>query len=242
MPETPRAASGTAVSPGLVKAALAVEKYALPWAYIFFALLRADALADHYDAWRWSADATFAPLVKDVLLILLMLFTAVALFFSRPPVAVPDRLDQMLIPIAMSYYFFLYGLVDHLPALLRANLIPAGMQSAAAIAGLAVSIAGYAVAIWALCHLGRSFAILVAARKVVTTGPYARVRHPIYLGYVIDLCGLLLASGSIAMLVLGTGFLVLLRLRARLEEEKLAGADAGYREYVARTGFLFPKF
>ncbi|MEO6784769.1 MAG: isoprenylcysteine carboxylmethyltransferase family protein, partial [Chthoniobacteraceae bacterium] len=240
--ETPRAASGTAVSPGLVKAALAVEKYALPWAYIFLALLRVDALVDHYDAWRWTADGAFAPLVKDALLILLMLFTAVALFFSRPPVAVPDKLDQVLIPIAMSYYFFLYGLVDRLPAALHANLIPPAMQGSAAFAGFAVSIAGYAIAIWALCHLGRSFAILVAVRKVVTTGPYARVRHPIYLGYVFDLCGLLLASGSVAMLALGAGFLALLRLRARLEEEKLAGADAGYREYVARTGFLFPRF
>lgn len=241
MPETHRAAPGTAMSPGLVNALLAVEKYVLPLAYVFFALARVDPLLDHYDAFHSVRDAAFALWVRDILLLLLMLFTAVALFFSRPPVAVPDRLEQVLIPIAMSYYFFLYGLVDLLPAILRVNLIPQGIQGMAALVGFVVSIAGYAFAIWALCHLGRSFAILVAVRKVVTSGPYARVRHPIYLGYLVDLCGLQLASGSLGMLLLGAGFVLLLIIRARLEEQKLAGSDDAYREYAARTGFLFPR-
>jgi protein-S-isoprenylcysteine O-methyltransferase Ste14 len=241
MPDPHRAASGTSLSPGLVNAALAVEKYVLPLAYVFFALARVDSLRDHFDAFHSVRDTAFALLVKDVLLMLLMAFTAVALFFSRPPVAVPDRLEQVLIPIAMSYYFFLYGLVDHMPAALGANLLPPEIQGTFALAGLIISIAGYAFAIWALCHLGRSFAILVAVRKVVITGPYAWVRHPIYLGYLIDLFGLQLACASLAMLGLGAGFVLLLVLRARLEEQKLAGADEAYREYAARTGFLFPR-
>jgi protein-S-isoprenylcysteine O-methyltransferase Ste14 len=241
MPETHRPAPGTAISPGLVNAMLAVEKYVLPLAYVFFALVRVDPLLDHYDAFHSVRDTAFALLVKDALIVMLMLFTAVALFFSRPPVAVPDRLEQVLIPIAMSYYFFLYGLVDRMPAVLRANLLPQDMQGMAALAGFIVSIVGYAIAIWALCHLGRSFAILVAVRKVVTSGPYARVRHPIYLGYLVDLCGLQLASGSLGMLLLGAGFVLLLVIRARLEEQKLAGADDAYRQYIARTGFLFPR-
>jgi protein-S-isoprenylcysteine O-methyltransferase Ste14 len=224
-----------------VNAALAVEKYALPLLSVFFALSRVDAIRDDYDAWHSVGAPAFAQMVKEILIILLMLFTAVALVFSRPPKAAPDRLNQVLIPIAMSYYFFLYGLVDYLPSALRVNLFPPGMQGALALAGIAASIVGYAFAIWALCHLKRSFAILVAARKLVTTGPYARVRHPIYLGYLMDLCGLLLASGSLAMLLLGAGYVQLLILRARLEEQKLADADETYRQYAARTGFLFPR-
>ncbi len=242
MPESPRPASGTKLSPRLVEMLLAVEKHVLPLAYVFLALVSVDPLLEHFETWRSVGGAAFAPVARDALLILLTLFTGVALFLSRPPVVVPDRLDQVLIPIAMSYYFLLYGFVNRLPEPLGTNLLPPAMQAPAAVAGLVVSIAGYAVAIWALCHLGRSFAVLVAVRKVVMTGPYARVRHPIYLGYVIDHCGLLLTSGSIAMLVLTAGFLTLLRLRARLEEQKLAEADEGYRAYVARTGFLFPRF
>jgi protein-S-isoprenylcysteine O-methyltransferase Ste14 len=241
MPETHRAAPGTAISPGAMNAMLAVEKYVLPLAYIYFVLVRVDPFLDHYDAFHSVRDVEFALLVRDVLLMLLMLFTAVALFFSRPPVAGPDRLEQVLIPIAMSYYFFLYGLVDYMPASLRVNLLPQGIQGVVALVGFIVSIAGYAFAIWALCHLGRSFALLVAVRKVVSSGPYARVRHPIYLGYLVDLCGLQLASGSLGMLLLGAGFVLLLVIRARLEEQKLAGADDAYRQYIARTGFLFPR-
>src|SRR5438874_779386 len=134
MPEPHRAESSTAISPWLVNALLAVEKYVLPLAYVFFTMYRVDALRDHYDACRSVRDTAFALLKKDALHMLLMLCTAVALLFIRPPVAVPDRLEQVLIPIAMSYYFFLYGLVDHLPAALRMNLFPPGIQGAAALA------------------------------------------------------------------------------------------------------------
>jgi len=241
MSDTPVTAPAASLSPGLVSAVLAVEKYVLPVAYLFLALVRMDPLLEHFDACHSLRDAAFPLLVKDVLILLLMLFAAGALFFSHPPVAVPDRFGEVLIPIAMSYYFSLYSLVDHMPAALGANLLPPGMRGACALAGLIVSIIGYTVAIWALCHLGRSFGILVAMRKVVVSGPYARSRHPIYFGYLIDLCGLQLACASLAMLALGAGFAFLLVLRARLEERKLAGADEGYRAYAARTGFLFPR-
>jgi protein-S-isoprenylcysteine O-methyltransferase Ste14 len=92
-----------------------------------------------------------------------------------------------------------------------------------------------------MVHLGRSFAVLVSVRKIVSSGPYAYVRHPIYLGYAIDLCGLLLATSSIAMFTLAAGWVLLLIIRARIEEEMLSEADEGYRQYVTRTNFLFPR-
>ena len=45
----------------------------------------------------------------------------------------------------------------------------------------------------------------------------------------------------VARLLLGAGFVLLLIVRARLEEQKLASADEAYRQYAARTGFLFPR-
>lgn len=53
--------------------------------------------------------------------------------------------------------------------------------------------------------------------------------------------GLLLTSFSPAMLLLGAGFITFLVIRARMEEEMLSATDAGYRESVARTGFLLPR-
>jgi protein-S-isoprenylcysteine O-methyltransferase Ste14 len=255
MPAPQLTTSDTPISAGFVKVALAIERYVLPWLYAFFAYQRFGAARSHYHAYQLlkryatvhpvdavSLSLAFASLSKDVLLFLLMVFTGVTLLVSRAPVALPDKLKHVLVPLAMSYYFFLYGAVDRLPITFRQSLLPPAFQGPAAVGGLILGAVGYSVAIWALFYLGRSFAILVSVRKVVSRGPYAYVRHPIYLGYAIELGGLLLANCSLGMLILGAGFVVFLVARARLEEEKLCEADEGYRSYVNRTGFLLPRF
>ena len=240
-------ASETQISPGVAKAALAIERYVVPWAYVYFAWQWVDVGLAHYAEYRKHAADPMAQsiavaLTRDLLRFLLTAFSGGMLLFSRTPRTPPDRLKHVTVPLVMSFYFPLYALVERLPAELRENLIPPEWQTAAALAGLLVSLLGYVIAIWALVHLGRSFAMLVSVRTVVSSGPYAYVRHPIYLGYVLELCGLLLASCSPGMLLFGVGFVGILVTRARIEEEALCAADAGYRETVARTGFLLPRF
>jgi protein-S-isoprenylcysteine O-methyltransferase Ste14 len=250
-----RTESDTPISPRFVKLAMAAERYVLPWFFAFLAYQRIGAIQRDYRSYRMLKEHSAylhandpvllniaaATLTKDILLALLMAFAGITLLFSRRPVALPDKLKHVLIPLAMSYYFLLYGIVDSLPALFRENLLPPRFQGSAAVGGLILGIIGHSVAIWAMVHLGRSFAVLVSVRKIVSSGPYAYVRHPIYLGYAIDLCGLLLATSSIAMLTLAAGWVVLLIIRARIEEEMLSEADEGYRQYVTRTSFLFPR-
>jgi protein-S-isoprenylcysteine O-methyltransferase Ste14 len=256
MTQTQHTASDTTISPRFAKVALTAEKYLLPWVYGVLAYRRLVMLLADYQNYRIikvlmasrsilpqvSQGAIYASTAKDLLLFLLMLFTGVTLLLSRAPISVPDKLKQIVVPLAMSYYFILYGIVDSLSAPLRESLIPISFQRQAALGGLVLSVIGYSIAIWALCHLGRSFAILASVRKVVSSGPYAYVRHPVYLGYAMDLCGLLLAYNSVAMLILGAGFVALLVCRARIEEEKLCEADEDYRKYVRSTGFLLPRF
>lgn len=248
-------ASDTPISPGVVKVAMLAERFVLPWIYGLLAFQRFVAARKHYSDYqilkRLVAEHTIHPLslsiasaalIKDVLILCLMAFTAVTLVISRAPVVLPDKLKHILIPLVTSYYFVLYGAIDRFPAPLRQNLLPPAWQTPAAVTALILSLVGYSISIWALFHIGRSFAVLVSVRKVVSSGPYAYMRHPIYLGYAIELCGLLLANSSLGMLILGVGFAVFLVSRARIEEEKLCEADEGYREYVSRTGFLLPRF
>ena len=72
-------------------------------------------------------------------------------------------------------------------------------------------------------------------QHVVDTGPYARVRHPIYAGAFLTALGAPLVLGS-AWGLIGSGLLILLTARrAVLEERFLADQLPGYRAYAARV-------
>lgn len=58
--------------------------------------------------------------------------------------------------------------------------------------GLAVFTSGLAVAVWARVHLGRNWGTPMSQKadpELVTTGPYRRVRHPIYSGIILAMVG-----------------------------------------------------
>jgi len=250
----PSSSQNTPISEKAAWLAVGVERYVLPWLYFGFAYrqlatvqkgyarYQALALRGLHPSWAiFCADVT-----KYVLMTCLSLFIAITLFLSRRPTHLPKNVAHILTPLAMSYYFFLYAAVDPtlhlLPPVLCTSLFPVEYRIPAAIVAVLFSIAGYAVALWGLFYLRRSFAVLVAVRKVVSRGPYAYVRHPMYLGYTIELVGLLLASFSLGMIILALGFLMLMMARARLEEERLVEACPAYRDYMEHTGFIFPRW
>ncbi|HVF65661.1 MAG TPA: isoprenylcysteine carboxylmethyltransferase family protein [Casimicrobiaceae bacterium] len=80
-------------------------------------------------------------------------------------------------------------------------------------------------------------------QTLITDGPFANVRHPIY-GYQILL---MLASLAVVptgpMLVLAVVHAILMTVKARNEERHLLGSHGDdYARYVARTGRFFPRF
>jgi protein-S-isoprenylcysteine O-methyltransferase Ste14 len=76
---------------------------------------------------------------------------------------------------------------------------------------------------------------------VITTGPYALVRHPMYLGVVLMFLGVPLVLGSAWTFVPVAAMTLLLMWRAVLEERLLCRELAGYEEYVKRTRWrIFP--
>lgn len=111
-------------------------------------------------------------------------------------------------------------------------------------AGVALSAAGLALRIAAMARLGSRFSPLLAVQRehaLETSGPYAFVRHPGYLGAALATLGGALAFDSAVGLAPALLFLVLLDRRARREEALLESHfGAAYRDYRARTGRLFP--
>lgn len=78
---------------------------------------------------------------------------------------------------------------------------------------------------------------------LVTTGPYARIRHPFYVSYVLFWLGWALALWTVWVIPSVIAFLVLYVQAARMEEAKFAGTPLAdeYAAYRRRTGFFWPK-
>ena len=88
--------------------------------------------------------------------------------------------------------------------------------------------------------LGRCFGVLPEARGLVTRGPYAIVRHPVYLGELGACAGLVIGSPTAWNLGAAVAFLVAQLTRMRLEERALAAEFPEYGEYTALTPRLIP--
>ncbi len=73
--------------------------------------------------------------------------------------------------------------------------------------------------------------------RVVTTGPYAYVRHPMYAGALPILVGAPLLLGSWWGLAAASGIVLLIAVRAVLEERMLKTELDGYADYAARVRY-----
>ena len=101
-------------------------------------------------------------------------------------------------------------------------------------------LAGLGFSVYALLHLGRSFSVMAEARRLVVDGPYARVRHPLYLGEAIATLGLTLQFLSAFALLILSLQLAFQIIRMRNEELVLAEMFPEYGDYKMRTARLVP--
>jgi len=73
--------------------------------------------------------------------------------------------------------------------------------------------------------------------KVVSTGPYRFVRHPMYVGASLMYLSTPLVWGSLWALAVGAVITILFILRTALEDKTLRRELAGYEEYAAHTRY-----
>lgn len=110
---------------------------------------------------------------------------------------------------------------------------------------LAVRLALLGLALLTAVSLVRSAAAVHHLEQqpdhVVTTGPFRRVRHPIYLGVMLVYFGLALATASLFSLALLVGIFFFYNYIAGYEERLLvARFGQAYRDYAMRTGKWVP--
>jgi len=110
--------------------------------------------------------------------------------------------------------------------------------------GAAITAGGLLFAVWARRHLGENWSqavTLKADHELITSGPYALVRHPIYTGLLLAFLGCAVARGE------WRGFLAVVLVFAALWhklklEEKWMRAHFGeaYASYSRRVAALVP--
>jgi protein-S-isoprenylcysteine O-methyltransferase Ste14 len=145
----------------------------------------------------------------------------IAFLIRRPPAAVSRDPRSWLLAFGGTFVGVLFR--------------PAGAHLHwGVVAGLGMQLAGLAVCVMSLLALGRSFGFVAADRGLVTRGPYAVVRHPVYASYLLIQSGYLLQSISlrnVLVMVLASGC----NVGRALMEERLLDRTPAYRAYRHRV-------
>jgi protein-S-isoprenylcysteine O-methyltransferase Ste14 len=108
------------------------------------------------------------------------------------------------------------------------------------LVSIVLVLIGLTYTVWALGYLRRSFSILPEARRLVTGGPYALSRHPLYLGEGLAAIALNLPTLSWPGATLLAFFLIAQYLRIRAEERVLERQFPEYADYRRRVPRYLP--
>ena len=110
--------------------------------------------------------------------------------------------------------------------------------------GAVLTVCGLLFAVWAREHLGRNWSRSVTIKQdheLITTGPYAVLRHPIYTGILAGFLGVAIAISQVrGFVALALVFLVF-RIKLGMEEQWMHSQfGETYATYVRRTAALVP--
>jgi protein-S-isoprenylcysteine O-methyltransferase Ste14 len=181
------------------------------------------------------------------LVVLVLSWVAVGLFWARPAGTAakdePSIFRFLRLAILGLTFALLFWDRTRIGALGKVVLPP---LPAIALTGFVLVCCGLAVAVWARAYLGGYWSdkvMLQLEHRLIESGPYAYVRHPIYSGVLLAVFGTALVEGQwrgvLAFLIL----LINYSIKAKREERVLAEHfRPRFHHYVSHAGFLLPRF
>jgi len=111
-------------------------------------------------------------------------------------------------------------------------------------AGVAITVAGMALAVWARVVLGRNWSgnvTVKADHELVQRGPYRLVRHPIYSGVTLALLGTAVSVGEVRALLAVLVVLLAWRIKWPVEERFMIEQFGDqYLQYRRRVKAIVP--
>jgi protein-S-isoprenylcysteine O-methyltransferase Ste14 len=150
-----------------------------------------------------------------------------------------DRGSEVLIGSVTGIGLWLPLILD----VLGVSVFPIGLVEGTV--ALAVMVLAFGLRVWAAVTLGRFYTTtlkITEGHEVVSTGPYARVRHPGYLGYLLMWGAFGVLLGNLVTLFLIPMMFVPVYLYRISVEEKMLAKELGdeYVQYQKRTRRLVP--
>ncbi len=161
-------------------------------------------------------------------------------FTAKPDVSSRPRIVRWLwqLPLLGLLMYVLRNPYDDVTVLERAFF---HFGPAVDWVGAFVTVVGVVFAIWARYRLGRNWGSDTKEDPVlVTSGPYAYVRHPIYAGAMLGLFGSALTGSMVAVAMFIISIIFCLRRIYKEERVMLSLFPQQYPAYQARTKRLIP--
>ena len=153
----------------------------------------------------------------------------------------PIQPDQPADDKVLLGAFFLVNLVWFVVMGLDERFHPGRMPLGLQVLGMALLIASSAFIMWVFIE--NTFAAAVVkvqserGHRVISSGPYAFVRHPMYSAAVLFMVGTALLLGSWWGTAISPVFAILFAVRIRIEERTLMTGLSGYADYAARVRY-----
>ncbi|MBI5934314.1 MAG: isoprenylcysteine carboxylmethyltransferase family protein [Chloroflexi bacterium] len=189
---------------------------------------------DYWQAWLWLA-ILFLPLMG----MFLYLIQRDPALLERRVRTGEQRPEQRRIIAASALFLILIFLLPGLDKRFGWSSVPVWLVIVADVFVLAAFLLNFLV-IRVNSYASRVVEIQ-DGQQVITSGPYALVRHPMYLSIILILLATPVALGSYWGVIPTLAYLPLLAARAKNEEELLVNDLPGYREYMQKTRYrLFP--
>jgi protein-S-isoprenylcysteine O-methyltransferase Ste14 len=198
---------------------------------VFFATLQMSGLARYVhepDAARPLALYALGMVMRLSTIAFLLLLAAATILRARPT-GKARGLEPRISALTGAFLVYVIPLYPR-----RELSAPAEMVSTLLV------LFGSAAAVYTLLQLGRSFSLMAEARRLITSGPYRLVRHPLYLAEELAIIGIFMQFLSLSTaFVLAVQIVFQLR-RMHNEEAVLTESFPEYSAYRQRTARLLP--
>ncbi len=127
-----------------------------------------------------------------------------------------------------------------LPLLLTFLSKPETINPAVVLVGDSLIVCGMVFCVYSVGHLGRNFSVIPQARKMVQSGPYKFVRHPLYLGELVSSFGAVLVTVTFSRMLFFFCLVFCQVYRAVQEEKILSSFFPEYQSYQSKTARFLP--